>query len=140
MKKPTTIRLPEATRQALELIAQRDCRDLSGIINEMLDESLRMRRIPGIVFADGATGRRARVAGTGLDVFEVFAAFQAVGEDLQALRDGYSWLTEPQLRAALAYARAYPAEISERLDREKAWTEETLRTQFPFTAPPCAST
>jgi uncharacterized protein (DUF433 family) len=140
MKKPTTIRLLETTRLALEAMAQRDRRDVSGIINEMLEENLRMRRIPGVVFADGATGRRARVAGTGLEVFEIAAAFRAVAEEFPALRECYPWLSEAQLRAALAYAEAYPDEIYERLEREEAWTAESLRARYPFMAPPCTST
>jgi uncharacterized protein (DUF433 family) len=45
-----------------------------------------MRTVPGILFADGPTGRRAVVAGTRLDVWEVIAAWQEGGQDLEDLR------------------------------------------------------
>ena len=35
----------------------------------MLDEGLKMRRIPGIVFGDSRHARVARLAGTGLAVY-----------------------------------------------------------------------
>jgi hypothetical protein len=38
-------------------------------MNELLDEGLKMRRIPGIVFGDSRGGRVARVAGSGLAVY-----------------------------------------------------------------------
>ena len=94
-----------------------------------------MRRIPGIVFADGPTGRRARVAGTGLDVFEVVRAYRKLGHDWERLRRAYDGLTELQLRAALAYAEAYPEEIEERLRTEAQWTKEAIWAQHPFTRP-----
>jgi hypothetical protein len=49
----------------------------------MLVEAARMQRVPGIVFADGPTGRRARVAGTGLDGFEVIRTYRQVNQDSQ---------------------------------------------------------
>jgi len=135
MKKTTSIRLPEETRLALEEIAHRTQRDFSGIVNEMIEESLRMRRIPGIVFADGPAGRRARVAGTGLDVFELISTFRALNEDRDALRKTYSWLSETQLRSALAYAHAYPEEIERRLEREQTWSQTSVWERFPFMKP-----
>ena len=38
-------------------------------------EAEKMRRVPGIVFADGPTGRRARITGTGIDVFELISGY-----------------------------------------------------------------
>lgn len=94
-----------------------------------------MRRAPGILFADGPAGRRAVIAGTGLDVWEVIAAWQAVDEDLERLRAGYTWLTEQQLRAALSYYRLYPGAIDARLERERSWTPEKVRRELPFATP-----
>ena len=135
MKKTTSIRLPDVTRLALEELAERSGRDFSSIVNEMLEESLRTRRIPGIVFADGPSGRRARLAGTGLDVFELIGSYRAQQGDRSALRESYPWLSENQLRSALAYAQAYPDEIQRRLDREEAWSQAAVWSQFPFMKP-----
>ena len=37
----------------------------------MLIEAVKMRRCPGVTFADGPTGRRAKIAGTGIDIWEL---------------------------------------------------------------------
>jgi uncharacterized protein (DUF433 family) len=95
-----------------------------------------MRRAPGILFTDGLAGRRAVIAGTGLDVCEVIAAWRAADEDFERLRAGYSWLSEPQLRAALSYYQLYPEEIDARLERERSWTPERVRHELPFATPP----
>lgn len=94
-----------------------------------------MLRVPGITFADGPAGRRAVVAGTGLDVWEVIAAWQASNSSDEALRQCYPWLTEPQLRAALAYYELFPMEIDMRLERETQWTPEKVWRALPFAEP-----
>jgi len=93
-----------------------------------------MRRAPGILFADGPVGRRAVVAGTGLDVWEVIRTWQDAGTSFDETRANYPWLSEAQVRAAIAYYELYPVEIDERLKREREWTAERVRKEFPFAA------
>ena len=50
-----------------------------------LSEEEKMRRVPGILFVDGATGRRARVQGTGLEVFEIIHGYEVVGEVIESM-------------------------------------------------------
>lgn len=107
----------------------------SALATELLEEALRMRRAPGVVFVDGPAGRRAALAGTGLDVWEIVATWQASGKDFDQLRQSYDWLTEPQLRASLAYYELYPQKIDERLERESKWTPERVATDLPFARP-----
>jgi uncharacterized protein (DUF433 family) len=102
---------------------------------ELLEEVVRMRRAPGIGFVDGPTGRRAVVAGTGLDVWEVIATWREGARSDENLRDNYPWLTEVQLRASLAYYELYPTEIDARLDREEQLTPERVWQEFPFLKP-----
>ena len=132
---PVSLRIPEDVRAEIEATARRSGRDFSSVAKEMLTEAIKMRRIPGIVFADGLNRRVVRVAGTGLEVFEIVAAFRNMDEDWERLRTAYHWLSEQQLRAALAYAAAYPEEIEERLRAEERWTPETLWTTYPFMKP-----
>ena len=101
----------------------------------LLREAVRMRRVPGVVFMDGATGRRAVVAGTGLDVWEIVGQFREVGEDLKELKACYPWLTGVQLSSALDYYGAYPEEIDARLKREEQWTSGSLWREHPFMRP-----
>jgi uncharacterized protein (DUF433 family) len=107
----------------------------SALATELLEEALRMRRAPGVVFVDGPSGRRAALAGTGLDVWEIVATWQASAKDFGQLRQNYGWLTEPQLRAALAYYDLYPHEIDARLEREAQWTPERVANDLPFSRP-----
>ena len=59
------------------------------MITALLTEALKMRRVPGIVMVDGPTGRRAVVAGSGLDVWEIIATWQACGKDERQLAQNY---------------------------------------------------
>ena len=133
--KPASIRIPEETRRAIDEACRRTGRDFSSVANEMLAEAVKMRRIPGIVFADGASGRLARVAGTGIEVFEIVKSYRELDQDWDRLREAYHWLSEQQLRAALAYAAAYPDEIEAQLAAEDRWSAEAIWTRYPFTAP-----
>src|SRR5579859_723178 len=99
-----SIRIPEQVRVEIEETARRARRDFSSVANEMLDEAVKMRRVPGIAFADEPTGRVARLAGTGIEVWEIVQVFRDEDENWDRLREGFHWLTESQLRAALAYA------------------------------------
>lgn len=107
----------------------------SAASSELLREAIEMRRAPGVVFADGPAGRRAVVAGSGIDVWEVVASWKAAGQDSRTLREAYPQLTETQLRAALGYYRLFPDGVDERLAREAAWTPERVRRELPFAAP-----
>ncbi len=89
-----------------------------------------MRRVPGIIFVDGPCGRRARVAGTGLEVFELIQTFLAVGEDLEQLLEAVHWLTGDEILAALRYAREYPEEIDTILEEADALVPPDIRQQY----------
>ena len=83
-------------------------------------EAAKQRQVPGIVFADGPSGRRARIAGTGIEVFEIARTYRAVNEDRARLVATYDWLSARQIDAALSYATAYPDEIASWLRQEDA--------------------
>lgn len=133
--RPTTLRIPAATREGIELAARRSGRDFSGVANEMLSEGVKMRRVPGVLFADSARGRVAQVAGSGLAVFEVVKAYREVEGDWVKLQAAYHWLSERQLRSALAYAEAYSDEIERALAEDAGATPEEVWRRYPFTRP-----
>ena len=107
--------IPDSLYMAIEEVAHRSDRDPAVVTEELLTEALKMRRIVGIVFADGPTGRRARIAGSGLDLFEIIDGYIAEGKNWTLFRAWFPWLTEEQLHAAVAYYEAYPDEIDARL-------------------------
>jgi uncharacterized protein (DUF433 family) len=127
-----SLRIPKETVEEIERTARG--RDFSSAANELLSEALKMRRCPGIVFADGPTGRRARVAGTGLDVWEVIASYRSLGRSLKRLKAAYPQLDETKLRAALSYYECYREEIDQRISDNEAWTPRTLKARYPFTS------
>jgi len=99
-------------------------------------EAEKMRRVPGIVFADAPCGGRvARVAGTGLEVFELILSYRAVGEDWGRLKECFDWLSDEQLRAAVTYYETYPDEINAELEDNARYTPEYVYTKYPFTRP-----
>ncbi len=128
------IRVPADLQDAIEReMERREVTEWSAMVVELLEEAVRARRAPGIVFVDGATGRRPVVAGSGLEVWEVVATWKEVGRNYDRLRAAYDWLTEPQLRAALSYYELYGEELDARLEREARLTQERVQKELPFT-------
>ena len=135
VRTPRSIRFTDPVADGVEAIARDSGRDVSAVVNEILDEGLRMRRIPGIVFGDSRRGRVARIAGTGLGVWEVIRVFRDLENDSTRLRAAFDWLSDQQLRSALAYAEAYPDEIEARIRADDEWTPDRLYKTYPFTRP-----
>ena len=129
------IRLNEHLEREIEREAELRGQTFTSATAEMLGEAVRMRRVPGVVFTDGPAGRRATVAGTGLDVWEVISTWKDTGEQWTSLRASYDWLTDFQLRSALGYYKLYPDEINARLAAEERWTPERVEGEYPFLAP-----
>ena len=129
------LRVPEELEREIEREAEAVGKSWSAMSKDLLTEAIKMRRAPGVVFADGPAGRRPVVAGSGLDVWEVVATWQAGGEDRTKLRESLHWLTEAQIRAALSYYELYPGDIDPRLEREQQWTPERVRRELPFSMP-----
>ena len=114
------IRVPGELEQEIAREAEEQGKTWADLSEELLAESIKMRRAPGIVFMDGPSGRRATVAGTGLDVWELIATWKACGQRDETLVESYPWLTEPQRRAALSYYGLYPQEVEDRLVLRRA--------------------
>lgn len=130
-----SLRIPQDVAAAIEAMAQTTRRDFSSVANEILAEAVKMQRCPGIIFAESPSGRRARIAGTGLDVWEVIATYKSLDEDRERLHWAYHWLSTLQLKAALGYYTAYAAEIDGWISRNKSWDLERLAQQHPSLAP-----
>jgi uncharacterized protein (DUF433 family) len=127
-----SLRIPQRTVKEIEQLARESERNFSSIANALLAEAIKMRHCPGIIFAEGVTGRRARVAGTGLEVWEVISTFKGVNRDFKRLKKAYHWLTEQQLKAAIGYYEAYRDEIDLQIKRNESWSKEALLKRYPF--------
>ena len=126
-----SLRIPDEVAKTIQDEADSSGRDFSAVANELLAEAVKLKRCPGIVFADGPSGRRARMAGTGLDVWEVISTYKSLNHDDARLREAYHWLSEPQLRSALSYYRLYAEEIERQVARNEAWSKDQLADRHP---------
>ena len=127
-----SVRLPEETLKEIQRMVRETGMDFSAVTKDLLTEAIKIRRCPGILFTDGVNGRRARIAGTGIEVWEVIATFYSVDKNLKRLQKAYPWLTGEQLRSALAYYSAYPEEIDGQVRKNKEWNEEKIKERYPF--------
>lgn len=128
-----SIRIDKRILSEVESLLHTKKDTFSSLTSELIAEAVKMRKCPGIVFIDGPTGRRARIEGTGIDVWELISAYQELNHDLSALREAFHWLTERQIMAAIGYARTYPDEIEMLIRKNKAWSKEKARAELPFT-------
>ena len=86
--------------------------------------------------AHGPSGRRAKIAGTGIDVWEFISTFKGLDENYDKLKQTYHWLSDLQIRSALSYYALYPEEIDEKIKRNEEITQEKVLKRFPFLAKP----
>ncbi|MFC2172409.1 hypothetical protein ACFLU6_07225 [Acidobacteriota bacterium] len=119
-----TLRLRQDLRAEIETIARRSRRSFSDVAQTLLEEALKMRKCPGIYFADEPAGRDAKIAGTGLAIWEVIAVYRAVSKDQRRLRKRFHWLSEAHIKAALLYYDAYPEEIEELVAENEELSKE----------------
>jgi uncharacterized protein (DUF433 family) len=127
-----SLRLPLETMKEIEQMAKEAGQDFSNITKDLLQDAIKLRRCPGILFAQGTSGRRARVAGTGIEVWEIIATYRSLKQDLKRLQKAYHWLSREQLRAALGYYAAYPQEMDQLIEENERWSEEKVRDRYPF--------
>jgi len=131
-----SLRLPEETVKDIKSLAETTGKDFSGLARDLLEEAIKMRKCPGITFAEGPSGRRARIAGSGIDVWEMIASFKGLKEDYAKLKKAYHWLNEQQIRSALSYYVLYSKEIDETIKQNENITQDEVLKRFPFLEKP----
>jgi hypothetical protein len=127
MTHPMSVRFREArVMERLKTEAEAHDRSASALAEELIDEGLRQRRHPLIVFRDGASGRRAGLVG-GPDVWEVISG--TVGGDVPA-RTRVARVIEvfglrrEQVDAALGYYAEFTDEVDGEITANAAAAEE----------------
>ena len=83
------------------------------------------------MFTEGVSGRRAKIAGTGVDVWEIVATHQSVDQNFKRLETAYHWLTQQQLKSAIGYYFIYRKEIDELIARNNSWTNKSVLDRYP---------
>ena len=127
-----SLRIPRETFDDIEKIASETGREFSAIAKDLLAEAVKMRRCPGIVFVNGVRGKKAKIAGTGLDVWEIIATYKSVNNKFTRLRKAYHWLSGQQLQSAIGYYTAYRDEIDRLIEQNKSWNSKTVIHRYPF--------
>ena len=122
---PISIRLPEQTVDRLADRADRSHMPSRTLAQRYVEEGLRMDEHPLVRFADGPSGRRARLVG-GPDVWEVIAVARDNGGDL-AETAAYLELSLGLAQAAASYYAAYPQEVDERIERNRREAHDAHR-------------
>lgn len=127
-----SLRLSEGIVREIDYIAKRAKKDFTAVTNELLEEAIKAHRSPGIIYSEGVSGKKARIAGTGIDVWEVIAVYKSSGQAFKRLQLSYHWLTEQQLKAALGYYSFYSEEIDALIAENEQWTQESIKQKCPF--------
>lgn len=112
MSQPLSLRLSEATIERLGRQAKRAQMPPRTLAQRYVEEGLRMDEHPLVRFADGPAGRRARLAGTGKDVWEVVATVRDGDNDLAAAAE-YLAIPLGLVQAAVTYYGAHRDEIDD---------------------------
>jgi uncharacterized protein (DUF433 family) len=112
---PLSVRLSDATIRRLGARARRIHLPPRTLAQRYVEEGLRMDEHPLVRFADGPAGRRARLTGTGKDVWEVIAVVHDNDGD-PAEAASYLEIPLGLVQAAIAYYGAYTTEIDERIE------------------------
>jgi hypothetical protein len=119
--------LPVSDELAARIQAQSDASGLPApaLAASLIDEGLKTRRYPGIVYKDGPAGRRASLAG-GPDVWQVIRALSEVpedGSDPVMTVSIEADLHPAAVRLAMQFHDAYPDEIKAMLDANQRAAE-----------------
>jgi hypothetical protein len=121
MARPASFRLPEELLERIDEEASERGTTVTALVTTLLDEGLKTRRFPGIIYRDGPAGRRAAVLG-GPDVWELVRALKsAPGRGEQRIRRlaAELGLARPMVAAALEFYTAFPEEIDARISADE---------------------
>ncbi len=113
--------MDEAVLARLEKLSSREGQPRSRLAEQLIDEGIRMREFPEIVFRPGPTGRRAALA-DGPDVWEIVRGLAQArlgdGDPIELLMASTN-LREDQIRLAVGYYSAYPDEVDARIHEDE---------------------
>lgn len=118
-----SLRLHPSTVRRLVAQASRRGVPKTRVAEQYLEEAVRMADHPGIVFRDGAGGRRAALAGHRLDVWQVIETVRQEGGSVEAAAE-YLGLSPGLVGAAVGYYADYRGEIDDWIRRSKTTAQE----------------
>ena len=110
MSKVVSLRLKDEQVQRLNRTARRFGRTASETAALLLEEALRQDEFAFLEFRDSAGGRHACVKGSRLTVWQIISLARSFAGDAERVAEHLD-VPVVWIRAALAYAAAYPTEI-----------------------------
>lgn len=120
------IRIESDTLEALRRQSLQRGEPIVRLAQRYIDEGMRLERHPGIMFRDGAAGRRAVVVG-GPDVWEIVVAARSAperGASLVSALVERIGLPEERIRVAIRYYAEYPGEVDRFIDTVEEEAEQ----------------
>jgi uncharacterized protein (DUF433 family) len=117
-----TLRFPAGVSERLAAQARRVGLAPRTLAQRLVDEGLRREDHPLIRFADGPSGRRAALGGSGLDVWEVIDTIRHNGNDPEKAA-AYLEIAARLVQAAVAYYGEYREEIDAEIALNEAESE-----------------
>lgn len=126
---PLSIRLSQRAYAFVTDEAERTRRAKGAIVDDLVEEAIRVRMFPGIGFKGRDPDRRAWVVGTGLDVSDVIRMLEDFGSVERLVADTH--LEPPQVRLAVAYRERFPDEIDRHIESNRRPLAE-LQERYPF--------
>src|ERR1700741_2530010 len=118
-----SLRLAEATIERLGEGAKRMQKPPRTLAQRYMEEGMRMDEHPLVRFVDGPAGRRARLVGTGKDVWEVIAVVRDNdGDAAETAR--YLEIPLGLVQAAISYYGAYREEIDQWIEANEQQAAE----------------
>ncbi|MDP8942615.1 MAG: hypothetical protein M3N16_00595 [Actinomycetota bacterium] len=126
--RPLSLRLSERAYAYVTEHARRTRRAKGAVVEDLVEEALRMRLFPGIGFRGGDADRRAWVVGTGLDVWEVIRMLEDFGSPERLTAETH--LEPRDVSLAVAYREHHPEEVDRRVADSRRPLSE-LRERYP---------
>ena len=129
MPRPTSFRLSEELLERIEAESRSIGTSITQLVSSLLDEGLKTRRFPGVVYRSGPLGRRAALVG-GPDVWEVardLAAAPGRGMDRVENVVAETGLTTTSVLLAADFYASFPEEIDALIEADERAAEEVRR-------------
>src|ERR1700686_3386571 len=117
MTRSTSFRLPDDLLARVDAEAIATGTSVTSLVTSLLDEGLKSRRFPGVVYRNGPAGRRAGLA-RGPDVWEGIRAVRSApgrGEGRLHVVAESSGVALDEVRLAVDFYAAFPDEIDARI-------------------------
>lgn len=129
MPRPTSFRLDEKLLERLDVESRAASMSTTSLVSSLLDEGLKTREFPGVVYRPGPTGRRAGLVG-GPDVWEVIRDLRGwSGRGMERIERLAEELELPVSMVSLAadFYSSFPEEIDTRIEADEQAAEQIRR-------------